>query len=381
MTVPSARINYPGQPISSVNTPQTVQLKSGQVFYLPNGNYLVKPGPQSSIQYQDDNSGLWRTLDADYPGGITVNSDGNNFRVINISGSITGVLMTAAGTLYNQANATVTFGAPVAGGVTAAGTPIVGGSLTFAITPGGTGGTGYTMPILLIPAPFLLGGTPGLCIPASANLTLSTGVISAIVVGFAGAGYLNAPGAATVTITPVQFQANPSLYINGTNMVIIDPTGSGASITATVANGTPSSGGITGVVLNNNGALYDGTHIPSVTFSGTTGSGATATALPSFSLTSVTVAGTNTGYSGTPMGQSGLGVVSAQVFDETVLPRAARVVFSLTTGAISGQTIEDAGSGFQAVPAFAQFVNAGSNATFTPVVGGVTNTLIYWQVG
>lgn len=378
MTVPSARINYQGQFISSVNQPQTVQLKSGDVFYLPSGNYILKTGPQSSVQWQDDYSGLWRNMDSDYPGSQIINSDGNNFRVVNLSGSIPGVTMTAAGTLYNQANATVTFSAPVAGGVTATATPIVGGSLTFTVT---TAGSGYSMPFLLIPAPYLLGGTQGQCIPASANLTLSSGTISAVVTGFAGAGYLTAPGATVLTITPAQFQANPAYYINGTSLVIIDPTGSGAVITAAIANGTPTSGGITGLIMTNMGALYDGTHIPTVTFGGTTGSGATATALPNMALTSVTVAGTNTGYSGVPFGRTTLGVVSANIFDETVLPRAASVVFSLTAGAISGQVIEDAGSGFQAVPSFAQFVNAGSNATFTAVVGGVTNTLLYYQVG
>lgn len=374
MTVPSGRINYPGQPISSVNEPQTVLLKSGQSFLLPNGNYLVKPGPQSSIQYQDDYSGLWRTLDACYPGAIPVNSDGNNFRVINLSGTITGATIGTAGTAYTQTNTTIAFAAAPAGGVTATATPIIGGSLTFTIT---TAGTGYSMPFLLIPNPSLFGAALG--IPASVALNLTTGTISGSTTGFAGSGYLTAPLPATITITPAQFQANPTLYQTGTAMVIIDPTGSGAVITAAIANGTPTSGGLTGLIMTNNGAGY--TSVPAITVTSATGSTAAATALPSFALTSVTVAGTNTGYAGTVVGQSSLGLVSAQVFDETVLPRAARVTFTQSAGAINAQVIEDAGSGFQSVPTIVQAVNAGSNATFTAVVGGVTNTLLYWQVG
>lgn len=376
MTIPSGRINYPGQPITSVNEPQTVQLKSGQSFPLPNGNYLVKPGPQSAIQYQDDDSGLWRTLDADYPGAVTVDSDGNNFRVINLSGTITGGTITVAGSAYTQANTTLSFAAAPAGGVTATAVPIIGGSLTFAVT---TAGTGYSMPFLLIPNPSLFGGLSAQCIPASAALNLTTGTISSMTTGFAGAGYLTAPLPATVTITPAQFQANPTLYQTGTAMVIIDPTGSGAVITATVANGTPTSGGLTGFIMTNNGAGY--TSVPAITITSATGSSAAATALPSFSLTGVTVAGTNTGYTAPVVGQSSLGLVNQQVFDETILPRAARVTFPAPAGVVGAVVIEDAGSGFQSVPAIVQFVNSGSNATFTAVVGGVTNTLIFWQVG
>lgn len=377
MTVPSGRINYQGQTISTVNPPQTIQLKSGDIFYVPNGNFVVKSGPQSAIQWQDDYSGLWRNLDADYPGTQVLQSDGNNYRIINLSGTITGANITAAGSAYTQANTTLSFAAAPSTGVTATATPIIGGSLTFAVT---TAGSGYTQPFLIIPAPYALGGTQGMCIPATANLTLSTGTISAIVTGFAGAGYLTAPLAtSTLTITPAQYQANPSQYLYGTQMVIVDPVGQGAVITATLANGNAASGGLTGMIITNPGAGY--TSIPAITVSSATGSSATAVSLPSFSLTGVTVGGTNTGYTAPVVGQSSLGLVTQQVFDETVLPRAARVTFPAPAGVVGAAVIEDAGSGFQAVPSILQFVNSGSNATFTATVGGVTNTLLLWQVG
>lgn len=351
--IPAGRISYPGQPIDSANSPQSVQLKSGQIWVIPQGNFIIRPGAQSAIQWFDTYAGLWRILQSSLANApIPVASDGTNFRVINTSGTIEGVTITNAGTNYVQATTAMTFAAPVAPGVTAIGTPIVGGNLSFAVT---AGGTGYINPYILIDPPQLWGGVSGLCLPATANLTVSAGVITAVNIGFAGAGYVSVP-----------------------NVTVVDAAGggTGAVITPTVGG----AGTITGAIITNPGSLYDGTHIPAVTFTGA-GASAAATALPNMALTSVTVAGTNTGYSGTPFGETSLGVVAASVMGEPKIAREAKVVFSLTAGAISGQTIEDPGSGFQSVPAFAQLVNAGSNATFTAVVGGVTNSTLYWQVG
>jgi hypothetical protein len=385
MTDPGSRINYPGQPLTSVNVPNVVRLASGAVWLVPDGSFILNVPSQCALQWLDSNSGLWHTLEAAWTNHpIPVSSDGTNYRVINLSGTILGANITTAGTVYTQAGTTIAFAAPVTGGITATATPIIGGSLSFTVV---TAGTLYTNPQFIIPAPQLLGGTPGFCIGASAVAVLSTGGFSSLTVHFAGAGYITAPGnvnsstTITQTITPAQYQANPQYWLSQPNLVIVDPTGSGAYITSAITNGTPVSGGLTGMVMTNNGSLYDGTHIPAITITCTGSSGtAAATALPSMALTSVTVAGTNTGYSGTPIGISSLGVVNP-VFGEPALPRPARVTFGLSAGIINSTVIEDAGSGFQTVPAIGQLVNAGSNATFTAVVGGTTNTLLYWQVG
>ena len=387
MTDPGSRINYPGQPLSSVNVPNSVRLASGATWLVPDGSFVLKLPPQTAVQWQDSNTGLWHILDASWSNHpIPISSDGSNYRVINLSGTILGATITNAGTLYAQATTTLTFAAPVAGGITAAATPIIGGSLSFTVA---TAGSGYTNPQLIVPPPQLLGGTPGLCIPAIAIPVLSAGVFSSITTNFAGAGYITAPGNVgtnaavpyTQTITPAQFQSNPQYWLDQPNLIIVDPTGTGAYVTSAITNGTPLAGGLTGMIMTNNGALYDGTHIPAITVNTTAlGSGATATALPSLSLTSVTVGSGGTSYTGTPIGISSLGAPVA-VFGESVLPRPARVTFGLSAGIINSTVIEDAGSGFQTVPAMGTLVNAGSGATFTPVVGGVANTLIYWQAG
>lgn len=371
MTVPGSSINYGGQPISP-NAPQSVNLQSGGVWMVPNGNFILKPGPQSAVQWKDINSGLWRNLDSAYNNHpIPVESDGSNFRVINLSGTISGANITVAGTLYTQANSSISFGAPAAGtpSRTATGYPIIGGSLTFAVT---NGGTGYSNPAFLIQPPQLCGAALGFGIPATlASCTLTSGVISSPTGGFAGAGYIAVP---TVTVIDMV----PSGVTPGT----------GAVITASIANGTPTSGGVTGIVMTDNGAGYDGTHIPTITVTSATGASGAATALPNLALKSVTVAGTNTGYSASVVGITNLGTVAGTpvpVNDEFVMPRPGRFSAAQSGGVLGTPVIEDAGIGFQTVPLAKQVGNAtadGSvNATFTAVVGGVNNTLLYWQVG
>lgn len=373
MTTPGAAINYPGQPISP-NLPASVNLQSGGIFNIPSGNFMLKIGPQCAVQWNDDDSGLWRILDSgptNHP--LIINSDGSNFRVINLSGTISGANITTPGTLYTQAGTTIAFGAPAAGtpSRTAAGYPIIGGSLTFTVV---SGGTGYSNPMFLIQPPTLCGAADGFGIQATiAACTVTAGVISAPTGGFAGAGYIIAP---TVTVIDAVPQGNTP--------------GTGAVITASIANGTATSGGLTGVVMTDPGAGYDGTHIPTITVTGPSGNSGTAaaTALPNMALKSVTPGGTNTGYTASIVGITNLGTVAGTpvaVNDEFVMPRPGRFSAAQSGGVLGTPVIEDAGIGFQTVPLAKQVGNAtadGSvNATFTAVVGGVNNTLLLWQIG
>lgn len=366
MTDIGGAINYPGQPVSP-NVPQTIGLQSGAIWSVPNGTFMIKLPPQCVLQWFDVNSGLWRITDSgptQWP--IQVSSDGTNFRVVNISGTILGANITNAGTGYVQGDS-FALTAPAAGtpSRTAKGTMIIGGKLTLAVT---AGGTGYSNPYFVIQPPQLCGGTLGACLPAFvSSCTLTAGVISAPVLGYAGAGYVTAP---TVTV----FDAVPSSVTPG----------SGAVITATVAG----AGTWTGTIMTDYGAGYDGTHIPTFTFTTSAGVNAAATALPSMALKSVTVGSTNTGYSGNVelLSSLGNGAALGTLNDEFVLPRGAKAVGINSAGSIGATPIiEDAGNGFQTVPLLRQVGNAtvdGSvNATFTAVVGGVNNTLLYWQVG
>lgn len=359
------QIPAPSLPISP-NTPHTVGLQSGAVWPVPAGDFMLKLGPQSVLQWLDTNSGLWRISDSGPTiAPVFVSSDGSNFRVVNVSGTIQGINITNAGSAYVQGD-TVTFTAPAAGtpARTAKGTMIIGGAISLTVT---NGGTGYSNPIFVIQPPQLCGGTYGASLPAYvASCTLTAGVISSPVLGFAGAGYVTAP---TVTVV----DAVPSGVTAGT----------GATVTAALTG----AGTWTGTVMTDYGAGYDGTHIPTLTFGTSTGSSAAGTALPSMALQSVTVGSTNTGYSASVLIETSIGAAAAikPLNDEFVMPRQAVASCAESGGALGTPVVEDAGNGFQTVPLAKQAGNGtadGSvNATFTAVVGGVNNTLLYWQVG
>ncbi len=360
------QIVYPGQ-LTGKDAPQTINLQSGAVWTPTAGTYIFKLGPQCVVQWLDQNSGLWRITDSgpnNHPTPIDV--DGTNFRIVNMSGTINGINITNGGTGYVQGD-TVTFTAPAAGtpSRTAKGTMIIGGSLSYTVT---NGGTGYSNPVFVIQPPQLCGGTFGLCLPAYlASCTLTSGVISSPTGGFAGAGYVTAP---TITV----IDAVPPGVTPGTGAVITAAVG-GAGIWK-------------GTVMTDYGAGYDGTHIPTLTFSTVAGASAAGTALPSMALKSVTIGGTNTSYTANVLVESSAGsggVAVAPLNDEFVMPRQA-FASSLTGGSVLGAfVVEDAGIGFQTVPLLKQVGNATADGsvtgTFTAVVGGVNNSVLYWQLG
>jgi len=383
MADPNSVIAIPGL-AASPNPSIVTRLAGGSIFPVGAGNWIFRLGANCAAQWYDINSGLWHVLESGIDGLIElIASDGTNYRIINLSGTIQGANITVAGTLYTQANTTISFAAPAAG-ITATGTPIIGGSLTYTVT---AAGSGYTNPQIIIPNPWLLGGTAGLSIPATATVSTSAGALGSVTSGFAGAGYVNAPAANTQTLTPAQFAANPNYWLSLGALILIDPAGTGGIITPALANGTATNGGLTGIIITNPGSGYDGTHIPAVTITSTTGINAAATALPNLALTSVTVGGTNTGYTASVVGLTSLGSGTAlsSINGEPAPARPGRFVAAQSGGALGTPVIEDAGGGFQTVPLAKQVGNAtadGSvNATFTAVVGGVNNTLLGWQIG
>jgi len=363
----NGQIAVPGLPIAGQNQPVTIGLQSGGIWTPAAGSYLLRLGPVSVLQWFDTNSGLWHITDSgpsSHP--IPIDTDGTNFRVVNISGTILGANITNGGTGYATGD-TFALTAPAAGtpSRTAKGTMIIGGSLTYTVV---SGGTGYSNPIFIVQPPQLCGGAYGASLPAFiASCTVTAGVISSPTGGFAGAGYVQAP---TVTV----IDAVPSGVTPG----------SGAVITATVGG----AGIWKGTVMTDYGAGYDGTHIPTFTFTTVAGASAAATALPSMSLKSVTIGGTNTGYTSNAMVESSLGsggVATVQLNDELPQPRPARAS-SLTGGSVLGAfVVEDPGNGFQTVPLLKQVGNGTADgsvtATFTAVVGGVNDRVQYWQVG
>ena len=376
-------------------------LISGGVYRVPAGEWFMQMGQQIGLQWFDPNMDAWRLIGN--PGSTFdwVPTDGNNFRLVNLSGIVIGASITAAGSGGTngigptQTGVTVTFGAPASAlpGNTATAYAIIGGSVQAPTVT--VAGAGFTVPPLILIDPPPLGG-----IQATAIATLTSGGgISSITMQNVGAGYTLSPnfwiipqGNTTMNGLPAGLTPDPSPFfgngfVNPTNLPalsIYQPNSSSASAGSSAgALLTPialtGSGTLTGVVMLNYGGTYDGTHIPTVTVAGLGGS-PTATAIMSMCCTSVTVGTAGVAYGSSAMWETSLGnIVPGQINNNMPNPSPARGVCVLAGGAVTGFTIENAGFGFQKVPTVAVM---GTNtipttyATGTVVCGGVVDTYV-----
>ena len=275
-------INQIGYGVRGTGFPATpINLSSGQTYLIPSGQYSVKLGPYTAIQQFDGTTQTWKTNDTTTQSGQTiVSSDGNNVRLINLTGTAVGAVITNGGSGYTNgiytpaqqlgttAAPTVTFAAG-GGTVNATANVVVGGAINTTVTIT-SGGTNYTKTPILIISPPPAGG-----VPATATCTISGGVINAVTVTNQGAGYTVAP---TITV------------VNGQG----DTTGSGAVLT--VNSTLTGSGTITAITMANNGAGM--TSVPAISFS--PASTTAATAVMCFTVTALS-------------GASGVGYTNAAV--------------------------------------------------------------------
>ena len=165
------------------------------------------------------------------------------------SGSVTSVTRTAPGSGFTSVP-TVTFSAPTdPSGVTATGTVTLSGGAVTGVTIS-AGGTLYTTPIITFSAPQVAGGTT-----ATGTLTVASGVITAVVITQGGTGYTSAPTAtignagsgtgatigtvsiAASTVTGVTITSAGSGYSAAPTVTITGGGGTGATFTAAVALG------------------------------------------------------------------------------------------------------------------------------------------------
>ena len=171
-------------------------LAAGASMLIPAGNWNVRLGPYLTVQEFDPVLQIYRPHGDDgtswgSTGGGSmrqVQSDGQNWRIANLTGCAVGGLITNAGTGYaNGIGLTATGMTVTASSGASVWSTIVGGALNTSPTIT-NGGTNYDYaPILTVQAP------PAGGIPASMTCTVSGGVINAVTVTNQGAGYTSAP--------------------------------------------------------------------------------------------------------------------------------------------------------------------------------------------
>lgn len=351
-----------------------IALGSGQLYMIPSGQYLVAPGPYTFLQYFDPVTQVWMNAQNAFNAAPTmVSSDGSNFRLANLTGTVVGGVITNAGSGYtdgiyypsnypiNNPNAVAQAGTAAApsvtfaaggGSILAQGNLVVGGAIntTIAIT---SAGSGYTRAPTVIIDPPPAGG-----VRATAVCTISGGAINAVTVTNQGAGYTAAPNVTVVNAPD-------------------DTTGTGGALT--VNSALVGSGTITAITMANNGAGM--TSVPAISFA--PASTAAATAIMCLTSTAVTSTGaTNLAngsvvrlHSGRTAGSPTLTnpAISTGFFD----PRPG---FCAPATAAGAQTIIDGGLHQTAVT---PIMTNNSNGTIsaattygTNTVGGVNDTSV-----
>jgi hypothetical protein len=374
-----------------------VTLAGGEYFYPPPGNYLFALGNQTALQWWDPVAYSWRALASPGDSTNSIDCDGYNYRLMNMSGVTTSALITNAGSGGTngigptQTGTTVSFAAGSSNpGGTAAGYVIIGGALSAPTVT--QAGSGFLVPPLILIDPPPQGG-----IQATATCTLTAGGgISTVTLTNAGAGYTsvpnyyvvpqfqNYPGLPTSPYTlpatglvqpyvpPGQITNMPPSVFTAQGQNPAFPSTAGALITSGALTG---SGTLTGLVVTNYGYGY--TTVPGITFANTTGAlagGVAATAIMSWGLTGLT-GGSGVGYTVGNVWESSLGLLTPGTTglnnNNLLQPRPARGVLTSTAGALS---IEDPGFGLQKLLVAGNFgvAQGTSIATGSIVFSGIT---------
>ncbi|HLJ21680.1 MAG TPA: hypothetical protein VKU84_15850 [Stellaceae bacterium] len=318
------RIGGSGIPLSLSNlTANRVRLQAGQAWILPSGTFWITPGRYTYLQFLDPVQNVFQTSYVSPGGGLVVDSDGANWRLANLTGCVRGGLITTAGSGLTNGFGTVAI-TPSAGA--SVWQSIVGGAIGTSPTIV-AGGANYTYPPIVVIGPPPQGG-----FTATAHATLSAGAVNAVVIDNQGAGYVTAP--------PVYFINDPR-----------DTTGAGASATVALTG----SGTLTGMYPTNHGTVL--TAVPTFTFS--PASTIAATAIMNFVVTAYAVTTAGSTYAAPVEVRSagnlvaGTSVLTNPLYTTGLTqPRVARINAALSSGGFTatGQIVEDAGLGIQAVP-------------------------------
>ena len=123
-----------------------ISLASGGTMALNAGNWLVVLGTNTRMQWMDPVGLQWRSEEGPLGGGM-VSADGCNYRLINISGAVISLAVTAAGSGAINGIGVVATGVAVSIAAAPGGGPynttayaIVGGSVAApTVTQGGSG--------------------------------------------------------------------------------------------------------------------------------------------------------------------------------------------------------------------------------------------------
>lgn len=362
-----------------------INLMPGQVFQIPNGTWACAPGRYTLIQWQDTNAARWRNFTAQPGQPATIDSDGTNYRLANLTGCPIGAVITNVGN-GNVPNGYQSITVSASAGNSTWGT-LHGGSVNANCNV--VAGGNYALPPLLVWSPAANQTVP--FVAPMFNLTMSGNAIANVSVVDQGAGLT---GVGAITVVQQMGDTNPgggqvivagnNLTNNGnmTDLWVLTPGQNGnigLGAIPTLTFGSPSSAAAT-VIMNfcvtgatqvaNVGANY-GNAQPFMIIAANAIAGTAAVSLGGAGNSNVQVANSVRDYESWPSRNCWLSSNSN----------------AAAQASNANLQIVDAGFGFQAIPfLFGIPANANSamqnigNAVFTAVVGGVSDVSFIQQI-
>lgn len=279
--MPQIRGQFP-LPISQPSElTSAIILNGGTACLVPAGEYIVLTPSNGQVEWWDPQAQIWRAaLEASAGGWIF--SDGTNYRLHNLTGTITSTTISNAGSgMTNGIGATATgvsltvAATNTTGYQTALIDSIVGGSVAApTVTQAGSG--------FLVPPAIVIDAPPVGGIQATAYATMTAGGgISSITMGAVGAGYVSTPnfyiipqpryytggptGSFAAASVPAPGTVNPANALPGNQNTTL---GTGGALLTPVA--LTGSGTLTGIIVVAPGSGYT-TSSPTVTVTGGAG--------------------------------------------------------------------------------------------------------------
>lgn len=291
-----------------------ISLAAGQQLPIPRGDWLIGLGSYCVLQYLDPVSGVWIIVaTAAWDAGlISLQSDGFDYRIANLTGCPVGGLVNNYGAGgYVQSTTSIA----VTGGGGSLWAPIVGGQLTMTTSTIVTAnsGAGYGVaPMAFVPAPPGPNTNPNGVggIQASGFCTIASGTVSGFTFTNPGAGY---PANSTYTVV---CQPNPT-----------DPNINVGITLATLTFSTTGSGSITGVLCTNPGSPLSTPNNITLTVSGA-GTQGTVSAIMCQTVVTVSQVGGST-----ITGATGAGVTSFGGYPQAAGP-ATPITGTITNGPV-----------------------------------------------
>src|SRR5262245_40769173 len=106
-------IGVPGQAGYYTGLTNTISLGAGETYTILSGSWWVKTGPYTFLQWLEPVTNTWKVRPTAKDDTVYVESDGQNWRLANLTGCVIGAVITTGGVTYTNGIGTTATGVTV----------------------------------------------------------------------------------------------------------------------------------------------------------------------------------------------------------------------------------------------------------------------------